>query len=176
VRKIKSLERWQQFSQNSNSDLDHDLDFDVESWNANSFEVLPYRTLVWSFVKFVRKIKSLERWQRFSKNSNSDLDLWRSIMKRELVRGLTIPNTFVWSFVKFVQKIKSLEQWQWFSKNSNSDHDLDLDAASWNANSFEVLPYRTLVYGFVKFVRKITSLERWQEKIISTYIHTYIHT
>jgi hypothetical protein len=71
------------------------LTFDAASLNANSFEVMPYWTLIWSFVKIVWEIKSLEQWQTFKKNSYSDLDLWRSIMKRELVRGLAILNTCV---------------------------------------------------------------------------------
>jgi hypothetical protein len=88
------------------------LTFDAASWNANSFEVLPYWTLVWSFVRIVWKIKSLERWQRFSKNSNIDLYLWRSIMKRELVRGLAILNICV-KFRQMGREIKSLERWQY---------------------------------------------------------------
>jgi len=34
-------------------------------WNATSFEVLPYRTLVCSFMDIRWEIKSRERWQRF---------------------------------------------------------------------------------------------------------------
>jgi hypothetical protein len=83
--------RWRAYKKYSN----RDLDLWRRIMNANMFEVLPYRTLVWIFVKIVREIKSLERWQRFILNSNSDLDLWRSIMKRELVRGLAILNTCV---------------------------------------------------------------------------------
>jgi hypothetical protein len=44
------------------------LPFDAASWNANSFGVLPYWTLLWNYVKIVREIKSLDTRNHFLLN------------------------------------------------------------------------------------------------------------